>query len=96
MLYLADVVLSVVSPILTRGAVRVEGSQITAVGSASELTARSGEDVVDLVLPVLIRDRIGQTQSHPASVTPKPGSRRLEDSPWTAIRQWTISPLSAK
>jgi len=48
MLYLADIVLPVASPVITRGAVRVEGSEITAMGSASELTPRVGEEVIDL------------------------------------------------
>jgi len=48
MLYLADVVLPISSPVITRGAVRVEGSKIVAVGSADELPALPGEAVVDL------------------------------------------------
>ncbi len=58
MLYLADVVLPLCAPPLFRGAVRVEGSEITAVGPAAELTAQPGEEVVDLgastLLPGLI------------------------------------------
>jgi cytosine/adenosine deaminase-related metal-dependent hydrolase len=46
------------SPPLTRGAVRVEGSEIVAVGPATELTAQAGEPVTDLgastLLPGLI------------------------------------------
>jgi cytosine/adenosine deaminase-related metal-dependent hydrolase len=58
MLILADVVLPIASPPIRRGAVRVEGSQIVAVGPASELTALEGEPVTDLgastLLPGLI------------------------------------------
>jgi len=58
MLYLADVVLPISSPPLTRGAVRVEGSEIVAVGPAAEWPPRPGEEVVDLgastLLPGLI------------------------------------------
>ena len=58
MLYLADVVLPITSPPLIRGAVRVEGPEIVAVGPASELTAQPGEPVIDLgastLLPGLI------------------------------------------
>jgi cytosine/adenosine deaminase-related metal-dependent hydrolase len=58
MLYLADSVLPISSPALTRGAVRVEGPEIVAVGPASELPARPGEAVTDLgastLLPGLI------------------------------------------
>jgi cytosine/adenosine deaminase-related metal-dependent hydrolase len=45
MLYLADIVLPVCSPPIARGAVRVEGADIVAVG---KLTVRPGEEVVDL------------------------------------------------
>jgi len=58
MLYLADVVLPISSPPLHRGAVRVEGSEIIAVGPAAELPAQPGEPVRDLgastLLPGLI------------------------------------------
>jgi len=58
MLYLADVVLPISSPPLLQGAVRVEGSEIIAVGPASELTSQPGETVTDLgactLLPGLI------------------------------------------
>lgn len=58
MLYLADIVLPISSPPLTRGAVRVEGSQVVAVGPAAELPAQPGEEVTDLgastLLPGLI------------------------------------------
>jgi aminodeoxyfutalosine deaminase len=58
MLYLADIVLPISSPPLTRGAVRVEGSEIIAVGPASDLPAQPGETVTDLgastLLPGLI------------------------------------------
>lgn len=58
MLFLADVVLPISSPPLARGAVRVEGSEISAVGPASELRAQPGEEVIDLgtstLLPGLI------------------------------------------
>ena len=58
MLYLADCVLPISSPPLTRGAVRVEGAEVVAVGLASELTAQTGEAVTDLgastLLPGLI------------------------------------------
>jgi cytosine/adenosine deaminase-related metal-dependent hydrolase len=48
MLYLADIVLPVVSPVLTQGAVRVEGAQVIAVGSADEILPQPGEAVIDL------------------------------------------------
>src|SRR5277367_4476400 len=58
MLYLADSVLPISSPPLARGAVRVEGAEVVAVGPATELTAQPGEEVVDLgastLLPGLI------------------------------------------
>jgi cytosine/adenosine deaminase-related metal-dependent hydrolase len=58
MLYLADVVLPISSPPLHHGAVRVEGSEVVAVGPAQELHAQPGEEVVDLgastLLPGLI------------------------------------------
>src|ERR1700679_3700819 len=58
MLYLADVVLPVSSPPLVRGAVRVEGSEIVAVGPACDFSAQPGEAVTDLgastLLPGLI------------------------------------------
>jgi cytosine/adenosine deaminase-related metal-dependent hydrolase len=58
MLYLADVVLPMSSPPCTRGAVRVEGPQIVAVGSAAGLPPLPGEEVIDLgaatLLPGLI------------------------------------------
>src|ERR1700678_4172161 len=58
MLYLADVVLPISSPPLTRGAVRVEGTEIVAVGRAPESPAQPGEPVTDLgastLLPGLI------------------------------------------
>ncbi|HEV3272662.1 MAG TPA: amidohydrolase family protein [Candidatus Methylacidiphilales bacterium] len=58
MLYLADIVLPISSPPLARGAVRVEGAEIIAVGPASELPAQPGEPVTDLgastLLPGLI------------------------------------------
>src|SRR5471032_3006931 len=58
MLYRADVVLPISSPPLVRGAVRVEGSQVIAVGPASDLPAQPGEPVTDLgastLLPGLI------------------------------------------
>src|SRR5271170_2865599 len=58
MLYLSDVVLPISSPPLFRGAVRVEGSEIIAIGPASELTPQPGEKVKDLgactLLPGLI------------------------------------------
>ncbi len=58
MLYLADSVLPISSPPLVHGAVRVEGTEIIAVGPASELQAQPGEEVVDLgastLLPGLI------------------------------------------
>jgi len=58
MLYLADIVLPISSPPIRRGAVRVEGSQIIAVGPASELLPQPGETVADLgastLLPGLI------------------------------------------
>ena len=58
MLYLADNVLPMASPPIPHGAVRVEGSEIVAVGPASELVAQPGEPVTDLgastLLPGLI------------------------------------------
>jgi cytosine/adenosine deaminase-related metal-dependent hydrolase len=58
MLYLADFILPISAPPISRGAVRVEGAEVVAVGPASELTALPGEDVVDLgastLLPGLI------------------------------------------
>jgi cytosine/adenosine deaminase-related metal-dependent hydrolase len=58
MLYLADSVLPMSSPPLSHGAVRVEGSEIIAVGPAAALLPREGEEVVDLgastLLPGLI------------------------------------------
>jgi len=58
MLYLADSVLPISSPPLTRGAVRVEGAEVVAVGPASDLAAQPGEAVTDLgastLLPGLI------------------------------------------
>jgi len=58
MLYLADVVLPMSSSPLSRGAARVEGSKIVAVGPASELIPQPGEEVIDLgaatLLPGLI------------------------------------------
>src|ERR1700677_3718999 len=58
MLYLADSVLPLSSSPISHGAVRVEGSEIIAVGPASELTPQPGEEVVNLgastILPGLI------------------------------------------
>ncbi|MCE0524114.1 MAG: amidohydrolase family protein [Methylacidiphilales bacterium] len=58
MLYLADIVLPISSPPIARGAVRVEGSEIVAVGPAADFTAQPGEEVTDLgactLLPGLI------------------------------------------
>ncbi len=58
MLYLADVVLPISSPPIRKGAVRVEGSEIVAVGPASELRPEPGELITDLgastLLPGLI------------------------------------------
>ena len=58
MLYLADCVLPIAAPPITRGAVRVDGSEVVAVASASELLSQPGEKVVDLgastLLPGLI------------------------------------------
>ena len=58
MLYLADIVLPISSPPILRGAVRVEGAEIIAVGPASDLPAQPGEEVTDLgastLLPGLI------------------------------------------
>jgi len=58
MLYLADVVLPISAPPLDHGAVRVEGSQIVAVGRACDLPPQPGEEVTDLgastLLPGLI------------------------------------------
>jgi cytosine/adenosine deaminase-related metal-dependent hydrolase len=58
MLLLAEMVLPMSSPPVPRGAVRVEGTRITAVGPAAELAPQPGEEVVDLggatLLPGLI------------------------------------------
>jgi len=54
MLYLADAVLPISSPPLVRGAVRVEGPEIIAVGPASDLPAQPGEEVVDLGASTLL------------------------------------------
>jgi cytosine/adenosine deaminase-related metal-dependent hydrolase len=58
MLYLSDVVLPISSPPLRQGAVRVEGSEIVAVGRAADLPAQPGEPVFNLgastLLPGLI------------------------------------------
>ena len=58
MLYLADIVLPISSPPLTRGAVRVEGAEIVAFGPASDLPTQPGEAITDLgastLLPGLI------------------------------------------
>ena len=58
MLYVADSVLPISSPPINRGAVRVEGSEITAVGPVVELRPQPGEPVTDLgastLLPGLI------------------------------------------
>jgi cytosine/adenosine deaminase-related metal-dependent hydrolase len=58
MLYRADIVLPISSPPLTRGAVRVEGSDIVAVDLACEMRPHPGEEVIDLgastLLPGLI------------------------------------------
>lgn len=58
MLYLADSVLPMSSPPIRHGAVRVEGSVITAAGPAAELHAQPGEPVINLgastLLPGLI------------------------------------------
>jgi cytosine/adenosine deaminase-related metal-dependent hydrolase len=58
MLYLADVVLPISTPPIFRGAVRVEGAQIVALGPAAELAPQPGEEVSDLgastLLPGLI------------------------------------------
>jgi cytosine/adenosine deaminase-related metal-dependent hydrolase len=58
MLYLADIVLPISSPPLTHGAVRVEESEIVAVGPAADLPPQPGETVTDLgastLLPGLI------------------------------------------
>jgi cytosine/adenosine deaminase-related metal-dependent hydrolase len=48
MLYLADSLLPISAPPIERGAVRIEGGEITAVGSAANLIAQPGEPVVDL------------------------------------------------
>jgi len=58
MLYLADLVLPISSPPITRGAVRVEGSEVVALGPVADLPAQPGEPVTDLgastLLPGLI------------------------------------------
>jgi cytosine/adenosine deaminase-related metal-dependent hydrolase len=58
MLYLADIVLPLSAPPIARGAVRVEGGQILAVGPVAEVTPHIGEPVTDLgaatLLPGLI------------------------------------------
>src|ERR1700761_561031 len=58
MLYLADVVLPMTASPILKGAVRVQGAEVTAVGPAAELHPQPGEEVVDLgastLLPGLI------------------------------------------
>src|SRR5580658_3390169 len=58
MLYQADLILPMSSPPVPDGAVRVEGSQVVAVGPAAGLPPLPGEEVVDLgastLLPGLI------------------------------------------
>src|SRR5580658_704642 len=54
MLYLAETVLPISSPPISRGAVRVEGSEITAVGPAVDLRAQPGEAVADLGASILL------------------------------------------
>lgn len=58
MLYLADLVLPMSSPPLERGAVRVDGGKVVAVGRATDLQPLPGEEVRDLgastLLPGLI------------------------------------------
>lgn len=58
MLYFADVVLPMSSPPLERGAVRVDGGKVVAVGRASDLRPQPGEEFRDLgastLLPGLI------------------------------------------
>src|SRR5258708_3408835 len=58
MLYLADVVLPISAPPLLRGAVRVEGAEVVAVGRQADLGPLPGEEVTDLgastLLPGLI------------------------------------------
>src|SRR5271170_4313616 len=58
MLYLADFVLPMSAAPIAHGAVRVEGSEVVAVGPASELTPQPGEEVTNLgastLLPGLI------------------------------------------
>ena len=54
MLYLAEVVLPMVGAPIRRGAVRVEGGEIAAVGPAVELTRREGEPVTDLGESILL------------------------------------------
>ncbi len=58
MLYLADVVLPISAPPLQRGAVRVEGAEVVAVGRACDLPPLPDEEVTDLgastLLPGLI------------------------------------------
>ncbi|HEY0256667.1 MAG TPA: amidohydrolase family protein, partial [Candidatus Methylacidiphilales bacterium] len=54
MLYLADVVLPISAPPLHRGAVRVEGAEVVAVGRASDLPPLPGEEVTDLGASTLL------------------------------------------
>jgi cytosine/adenosine deaminase-related metal-dependent hydrolase len=57
-LYLADMVLPMSAPPVPRGAVRVEGAHVTAVGPAAKIEPEPGEEVIDLgaatLLPGLI------------------------------------------
>ena len=68
MLYLADMVLPMSSPPISRGAVRVEGAHITAVGLAAEIAPQAGEEVVDLgdatLLPGLVNAHCHLDYSH--------------------------------
>ncbi len=54
MLYLADLVLPISSPPITRGAVRVQGSEVVALGPVADLPALPGEPVIDLGASTLL------------------------------------------
>jgi cytosine/adenosine deaminase-related metal-dependent hydrolase len=68
MLYRADTVLTMVSPPLRHGAVRVEGDRIVAIGPAHEFTPQPGEAVTDLgactLLPGLINSHCHLDYTH--------------------------------
>ena len=76
MLYLAETVLPMASPPVSLGAVRVEGTRITAVGRAVDMAPLDGEEVVDLGAATLLP---GLINSHcHLDYTRFPGRARLQ------------------